>query len=42
MLKKLKTLLFGELKDEVSHVEFNAPNREQLPFYNDWQKQIRL
>jgi hypothetical protein len=42
MLKKLKRLIFGEFQEEVSHVEFNAPKREQLPFFNDWNKIIRL
>lgn len=42
MLAKIKTLLFGEIQDEVPHIEFNSRPTEQLPFYNEWQKQIRL
>jgi len=37
-----KCILFGEIQDEVTHVEFNARPTTPLPFFNDWNKIIRL
>jgi len=40
ILMLIKHVLFGETSDEVQHIEFNARKTEQLPFFNEWSKQI--